>query len=408
MNKPNPIRQIMKMADRQNIINMGLDPNNVISFGGGWVNHEAPREMRETYVKLSRNRNKFHASGAYSTTQGDPECRRQLASMERELFGMKGLSGENIIIGMGSTQITHDMFVTLADPGDTIMLLDPTYANYPGQVEFALPGSKMVRLKVMDEENWQYLPDVKRTIEDFHDLFHRHRPKIVMVPAPDNPTSMIPDEHLVKEMLDTTADAGSYLVMDFAYKTLYFGDAPPSYFSWSPSEHPNLVCLHSNSKWARGLGRRFGWMEASPAVIRGMERTQQASILCPDTLHQMAIGSYLKAALKDGSLGDYVEKTRRAYEETARFTIKSIDRHLGLRRLIPQGGLYTVVDVEQDADEFVPRILKKTGVLFIPGGGFGPSLKNGMRISYGPHVGKHRTIEKGMERVGVMLDRELA
>jgi hypothetical protein len=39
ISRPSPIRQIMKMAERQNIIAMGLDPAQVISFGGGWVNH---------------------------------------------------------------------------------------------------------------------------------------------------------------------------------------------------------------------------------------------------------------------------------------------------------------------------------------------------------------------------------
>ena len=42
IHRPSPIRQIMKMAERQNILAMGLDPANVISFGGGWVNHSAP------------------------------------------------------------------------------------------------------------------------------------------------------------------------------------------------------------------------------------------------------------------------------------------------------------------------------------------------------------------------------
>ena len=50
------------------------------------------------------------------------------------------------------------------------------------------------------------------------------------------------------------------------------------------------------------------------------------------------------------------------------------------------GGLYTVVDVGTDADAFVPRALQATGVLVVPGGGFGPSIGNGVRISYGPLV----------------------
>ncbi len=51
--EPSPIRQIMKMASRQNIINMGLDPDEVISYGGGWVGHHSPEELRKEYQKIS-------------------------------------------------------------------------------------------------------------------------------------------------------------------------------------------------------------------------------------------------------------------------------------------------------------------------------------------------------------------
>jgi hypothetical protein len=52
INRPSPIRQIMKMAERQNIVAMGLDPAQVISFGGGWVNHSAPEEFRQAYESV--------------------------------------------------------------------------------------------------------------------------------------------------------------------------------------------------------------------------------------------------------------------------------------------------------------------------------------------------------------------
>ena len=101
--KPSPIRQIMKMAERQNIINMGLDPDDVISFGGGWVNHAAPEDMRELYVQICSDKKKFHASGAYSATPGDTELRDAIVRVEEAIFGVKGLVASNIIIGQSST-----------------------------------------------------------------------------------------------------------------------------------------------------------------------------------------------------------------------------------------------------------------------------------------------------------------
>jgi aspartate/methionine/tyrosine aminotransferase len=80
-----------------------------------------------------------------------------------------------------------------------------------------------------------------------------------------------------------------------------------------------------------------------------------------------------------------------------------VDEHLGRRRLEPMGGLYTVVDVGTDADAFVPRALQATGVLVVPGGGFGPSLTNGVRISYGPLVSSPDRIREGLARLGRWL-----
>jgi len=404
LTSPSPIRQIMKMAERQNIVAMGLDPDEVISFGGGWVNHEAPEEFRQAYIEVVGDPALFHRSGGYTATLGDLECREQIAQFEAALFGVPRLGAEHIAIGMGSTQLTHDLFRVLVDPGDTVMLLDPTYANYEGQLAFAAPGVNIVRLRVVDPATWSYLPeaDPEGTAREFRRLFDQHKPKLVLFGAPDNPTSQIVPQALAEAMLERTRDAGAWLAIDFAYKCQYF--APyPAYYAWSPADHPNVIGVHSNSKWARGLGRRLGWIEAAPGVIDAIERVQQCSILCPDTLEQMTMARYLKRAIPSGSLQRYVDHANALYKKAAHVTIAAVDAHLKRPRLVPAGGLYTVVDVGRDAEAFVPEALKATGVLVVPGRGFGPSLTNGVRISFGPLVQDTARIEEGLARLGRVL-----
>jgi aspartate/methionine/tyrosine aminotransferase len=404
LSSPSPIRQIMKMAERQNIVAMGLDPDQVISFGGGWVNHEAPEEFRQAYVEVVSDPALFHKSGGYTATLGELGCREQIARFEAALFGVPRLGPEHIAIGMGSTQLTHDLFRTLVNPGDTVMLLDPTYANYEGQLAFAAPGVSIVRLRVVDPGTWDYLPatDPDGVAREFARLFDLHKPRLVLFGAPDNPTSQIVPQALAEAMLERTHDAGAWLAIDFAYKCQYF-QPYPAYYAWSPADHPNVIGIHSNSKWARGLGRRLGWIEAAPAVIEAIERVQQCSILCPDTLEQMTMARYLERAIPDGSLQRYVDDTNRKYRHAAQVTIDAVDRHLQRPRLGPAGGLYTVVDVGRDAEAFVPEALKATGVLVVPGRGFGPSLTNGVRISFGPLVHQPEKIEEGLARLARAL-----
>ena len=396
----------MKMAERQNILAMGLDPAQVISFGGGWVNHEAPEAFRQAYASVVTDADLFHKSGGYTATLGDLDCREQIARFEEHVFGVPRLGAEHIAIGLGSTQLTHDLFRTLLDPGDTVLLLDPTYANYEGQLAFAVPGVKIVRLRVLDPRSWSYLPDTDAAgvAREFTRLFETHRPRMVLFGAPDNPTSQVVPQSLADVMLAKTAETGAWLAIDFAYKCQFF-KTPPAYYAWSPADHPHVIGIHSNSKWARGLGRRLGWIEAHPSVVEAIERVQQCSILCPDTLSQMTMARYVKQAIADGSLREYVEGANALYKRAADVTLAAIDKYLGRPRLTPSGGLYTVVDIGTDADAFVPQALKATGVLVVPGGGFGPSLTNGVRISFGPLVRDTGKIEEGLERLGRYLNR---
>ena len=417
ISRPSPIRQIMKMAERQNIVAMGLDPAQVISFGGGWVDHEAPDEFRQAYESVVSDADLFHKSGAYTATLGDTECREQIARFEEHLFGVPRLDAGHIAIGLGSTQLTHDLFRTLLDPGDTVMLLDPTYANYEGQLAFAVPGVKIVRLRVLDPQTWSYLPetDPSGMAREFSRLFDAHRPRLVLFGAPDNPTSQVLPQSLADAMLAKTSEAGAWLAIDFAYKCQFFQtprgphDADlaswgcPAYYAWSPADHPNIVGIHSNSKWARGLGRRLGWVEAHPSVVDAIERVQQCSILCPDTLSQMTMARYLKTAIEDGSLKKYIAHANALYKHAADVTLKAVDTHLQRPRLAPAGGLYTVVDIGTNAEEFVPRALKATGVLVVPGAGFGSSLTNGVRISFGPLVRDTGKIDEGLARLGAWM-----
>jgi aspartate aminotransferase len=113
----------------------------------------------------------------------------------------------------------------------------------------------------------------------------------------------------------------------------------------------------------------------------------------------MALADYLERALPDGSLRAYMEDSRAAYKAAAEHLTGCIDECLQMKRITPQGGLYTVVDVGRNADNFVYEVLENTGVIFVPGGGFGETLENAVRVSFGPLVNDLDRMKQGFERV---------
>lgn len=406
---------MMKFGDERNIRAMGLDPKDVISFGGGWVGHHAPERLREIYAEIGNDVAAFHQTGAYPSIPGVPACRRELARMDEVLYGVKATE-KNVIVGQSSTELTHDLMRTILNCGDDVILLDPTYVNYYGQLVFAVtnwrlckerghierlvPDAEVAYVRSFDPISWSFMPDVDKAIGEMEQAFKLHKPGAVLIASPDNPTGQIVPQKFMEAVMELCQKNNTYFVIDYAYKEQCFVDDPPEYFSWSPAEFENLVLIYSASKFFRSLGRRLGWVVASEKLVEGMETMLTYSLLSADNMHQMAMAQYLEETIDNGNLRKYFNDINESYMNAARITIDSIDEYIGLRRTEPQGALYVAMEVGEDGEKWAEETLRNTGVIFIPGFGFGESLRNGVRVSYGPLVEKTDKISEGLKRVG--------
>ncbi|MHA1747377.1 MAG: pyridoxal phosphate-dependent aminotransferase [Promethearchaeota archaeon] len=396
-----PVRQIMSFADPNYIKNIGVNPEDLISYAGGWVNHSAPEDLRNSYKEIAEDTILFHKSGGYSPTLGNVEFKRAIIEFEKHIYGMNNLDLGQIAVGLGSTQLTMALFEALLNPGDKILLLDPSYCNYPTQIVTGVLGVEILRFPVLDNDTWEYLANSK--VDKFYKFIIENKPKVVLLISPDNPTSKVLSDEFIKTALEAVKEIGGFLVIDFAYKEMVFDEEYPNYFSWGPSD--NLISLRSNSKWCRGLGRRLGWIEAPQFVIESIESIQNSTILCPDMLHQMALTNYINSSIRNKTLLPYIKKINIQYKAAAEQTIKSIKSNLRFPVLEPEGGLYTCMRVDIDGAKFVEDVLKATGVLLVPGWGFGRTVKNAVRVSFGPLVNDLEKINFGFEKMARYLEK---
>ena len=396
-----PVRQIMSYADPNYIRSIGINPTELISFAGGWVNHSAPKELRDAYQEIISNDELFHTSGGYPPTLGNFEFKRAIVEFEKYIYGLVNLNVSQIAVGLGSTQLAMDLFGVLLNPGDSVLLLDPSYCNYPTQVATRTFDVKILRFPVLDENTWEYEADWKA--DKFYHFILKNKPKIILLISPDNPTSKVLSDKFVQSALEAAIEIGSFLVIDYAYKEIVFNETYPQYYSWEPKD--NFISLRSNSKWCRGLGRRLGWIEAPEFVIEAMESIQNSTILCPDMLHQMAMTKYIRTSIENRTLKPYLQKTAKQYKLAADQTITSIENNLGFPVLEPEGGLYTCIKVGMDGGIFVENVLQKAGVLLVPDWGFGRTVKDAVRVSYGPLVNDIDKINLGFEKIARYLNR---
>ena len=216
-----PVRQIMSHADPEYIQKLGINPKDLISMAGGWVNHKSPEQLRKSYETIASDSELFHKSGRYSPTLGDIEFKKAVCNLEKELYQME-ISEQQIATGSGSTQLAMNLFTVLLDPGDKIMLLDPSYCNYPTQIITDLPDVEILRFSVIDEKKWEYVADEK--IEEVSRYILENKPKIVLLISPDNPTSKVLSDEFVRATKDAVKEIDGFVVVDFAYKELVFSD----------------------------------------------------------------------------------------------------------------------------------------------------------------------------------------
>lgn len=395
-----PVRQIMSYADSNYIKSIGINPQNLISYAGGWVNHNAPEELRDSYQDIIKDDKLFQKSGGYPHTLGNFEFKQAIIEFEKHIYGMDSLEVCQIAVGLGSTQLAMSLFEALLDPGDKILLLDPSYCNYPTQIVTSILNAKILRFPILNENTWEYNADSKS--DEFYQFILKNNPKIILLISPDNPTSKILTNKFIQSALEAATEIGSFLVVDYAYKEIVFDNAYPKYYSWGPTD--NYISIRSNSKWCRGLGRRLGWIEAPQFVIDSLESIQSSLVLCPDMLHQMAMTNFIHTAIKDNKLIPYLKESNKQYKIAAQHTIASIKNNLGFPVLEPEGGIYTCMKVGMDGGKFVENVLKETGVLLVPGWGFGRTLKGAVRISYGPLVNDLEKINLGFKRIANYLN----
>ena len=119
----------------------------------------------------------------------------------------------------------------------------------------------------------------------------------------------------------------------------------------------------------------------------------------------MALTDYIARGISDDSIKPYIRQTAELYQKAAMRTVHAIETILKMPCLVPQGGLYTVMQTDVESSAFTRDVLENTGVVVVPGWGFGDTLKHAVRLSYGPLVHDIDKIDEAMHRMAKYLRR---
>jgi 2-aminoadipate transaminase len=357
--KSSPVRDILAVVGREDII----------SFAGGIPDaelFEAADFAAAFDAVLSRQ-----AARAlqYATTQGEPELRELLAArMSRQV----PTTADQIQVTSGSQEGLFLAGMALVDPGDVVLVEQPTYLA--AVQAFSLAGARLVSVPSDDHG---VLPEALAA------AIAEHAPKFVyLVPNFQNPTGRTMPASRREQVADILLRTRTPLLEDDPYGALRFDGEPVPPIASLPGMAAQTVLQNSASK-IMAPGVRIGWLRAEGDILRALEIGKQAVGLQSAVTDQLAVAHYLANC----DLDAHIARVTSAYRVRRDAMVDGLRAVLpaGAEVNRPEGGMFLWVRLggAVDTAEALPRALA-AGVAYVPGWPFYAAEPDHstMRLSY--------------------------
>jgi aminotransferase len=275
------------------------------------------------------------------------------------------------------------------DPGDEVILHEPSYVAYVPAITFA--GGTVVHVATRFEDDFALDPAaVEAAITP--------RTKALFLGYPCNPTgAVLPDA--VQEALARIAERHDLLVYsDEIYDRLAYGSYRHRVFSALPGMRERTILMGGFSKAYAMTGWRIGWLAAPASILSGIVKVHQYAIMSAATMTQDAA----LVAVRDCD-GD-VERMRAEYDRRRRLVVDGFNA-MGLETFEPLGAFYAfprITSTGLDSNTFTQRLLEEEQVAVVPGDAFGPSGEGHVRCCYAT---SYERLEEALARIGRFVER---
>jgi 2-aminoadipate transaminase len=375
-----PVRELLEIAMRPEVISLagGLPAPDTFDIEG------IAAAFADVFAGPRAQR-----SLQYSRTEGDPALRELLA--ERFRAGGLDCTGDEVLVTTGSQQALGLIAAALLDPGDVVLVEDPTYLA--ALQSFGMSDARPVAVPSDDDGP---LPEALLA------LAAEHRAKAVyLIPTFQNPTGRTMSAARRAALAEACAEAGLWIVEDDPYSALRLEGSPVDLLAAHPAAHDRAIVVQTLSK-VLSPGLRIGYVRA-PAMLRGpLAVAKQAADLHSPTINQMAAALWLERH----DLGAHIASLAAHYRPRRDALLAGLAEHLpaGSTWTEPEGGLFVWVTLPpgMDSEALLPDAIAR-GVAFVPGRYFyaGAGTPETLRLSFATE--SPDTLLEGAARLGAAI-----
>ncbi|MCR4941962.1 MAG: pyridoxal phosphate-dependent aminotransferase [Campylobacter sp.] len=350
----------------------------VISFSAGEPDFDTPKAIKDA-VKSALDK----GCGKYTPVPGNPEVLKAIATKLKRDNGLEYKTSQ-IVTNVGGKHSLFNIFQSLIDEGDEVIIPSPYWVTYPEIVKYC--NGKPVFIEISEENGFKITPEqLKKAISP--------KTKIFSINYPTNPTGALYTKAELQALAKVLEGTDIIVISDEIYEKLVFDGEFFSFASISEDAFKRTVTINGLSKCGAMPGWRFGYtasvMDELNAAMKSLQ-SQSVSNICSLT-QEGAIPALLGETDADIAymLGEY--KKRR---DLAAKMINDID---GLSVKVPGGAFYLFVNcknVENDDMKFCQKLLQEAHVACVPGVGFGRS--GYFRLSFATDMD---SIKEGIKRI---------
>jgi aminotransferase len=342
----------------------------IVDLGRGNPDIPPPPHVVEALVDSAREQTaRVHG---YAPFSGLPELKEALAARYASLYGVELDPQREVAIVPGTKTALTELVLALAESGDTVLLPDPYYPDYPSGV--ALAGATLGLLPL----------DPDRGYAPRFDVVSHENVAAAYLNYPSNPTAAAVGDGVFAEAIAFARETGATIIHDFAYGDLVFDGRRPKSFLAEPGAREVGVELFSMSKSYGMAGWRIGF------VVGNEELVSRANLLNDHV--RAGIFVPLQRAAHAALTGpqDTVEERRMLYESRRDRVLAAV----GALAAPCEGTFYVWLRLP---DGLTPaRLLDEHRLVLAPGEGFGPSGAGWARLSLAT---PDELIDLGLERL---------
>ena len=323
-----------------------------VNLSQGFPDFDPPQAILNRLAEVAHE--DFHQ---YSITWGAQNFREALAEKQSCLMGREIDPNSEIVTTCGSTEAMMAAMMTVANPGDKVIVFSPFYENYGADT--ILSGAEPIYVPL-------HPPTFDFNVDELEAAFKQH-PKALILCNPSNPCGKVFTRTELETIADLAKKYDAYVITDEVYEHIVYAPYTHTYFASLPGMWERTISCSSLSKTYSITGWRLGYTIAPAEITDRIKKVH-------DFLTVGAAAPLQEAVIPGLRFGrDYYDELLKTYTHKRDLFVQGLDA-IGLEHTTPQGTYYVLMDISRygyKSDlEFCEMLARDVGVGAVPGSSF--------------------------------------